>query len=144
MKSTSVPGRSETTRLRHLGPAHAGHHDVRDQQVDRVAAAADQFERGRPVAGLEDGVAVRLEDLGDEPANDELVLDEQNRLGAGRRRVVVARRRRMHGGLVDGGQEDAERRALARGGVDLDRAAALLDDAVDGREAEAGAVRPSS
>ena len=37
-------------------------------------------------------------------------------------------------------QEDAERRALADFGVDIDEAAGLLDDAVDGGEAEPGAL----
>ena len=38
------------------------------------------------------------------------------------------------------GQQHLDRRALARGRVDLDRAAGLRDDAVDSREAEAGSL----
>ena len=37
-------------------------------------------------------------------------------------------------------QEDAERRAAARLGIDIDEAAGLLDDAVNRGEAETGAL----
>ena len=69
-----------------VGPTHAGHHDIRHEQVERAGMAPEQLERGRAVARLQHRVAVRLEDLGDEPAHDELVLDEQDRLLADGRR----------------------------------------------------------
>ena len=65
-----------------VGAAHSRHHDVRHEQVDRAGVPAEQFERRRPVACLQHRVAARLEDLRDEPAHDELVLDEQDRLFA--------------------------------------------------------------
>ena len=107
--------------------------------MPRVPRGAVRAPTGRRLPA--DGVAARLEDLGDELPHDGLVLDEQDRLGADARRGGGPRTCGTLGAL--------RRRAAARSGttspcpgarVDLDRAAALLDDAVDGREAEAGAA----
>ena len=125
---------------RDVRAAHARHDDIGHEQVERAGVPAEQLERGRSVACLQHRVAVRLEDLRDEPADDELVLDEQDRLFAGGRRE----RRRVGLRRVDrrpfGGQQDPERGAEAGCRLDLDRAAALLDDPIDRREAEPGAA----
>src|SRR5207237_4626635 len=68
-------------------------------------------------------------------ANGVVVFDEQQRLGAfgGERRNVRAFGHRRRGG---DGQIDANRRAASGRGVHRNRAAALIDDAVDRRQPE--------
>ena len=127
-------------RLRDLRSAHAGHDDVGDEQADVAGVAAGELDRGRTVGSLQDGVPARLQDLGDELADDRLVLDEQDRLVARLRRVACGGRCLLFGRRFDGRQEDAERRAHPRRRRHLDRAAALLDDAVHRREAQARAA----
>ena len=141
-----MPGRIAVTAFATSGPLMPGHDDVGDEQVDRLGVPAQQLERRRPVAGLQHGVARRLEDLRDQLAHDRLVLDEQDRLA---RRCGGRRTEARIGGCLEcaaatRGSQIAERGAHAGRRVDLDRAAALLDDPVDGREPEAGPAVPSS
>jgi hypothetical protein len=68
---------------RDVRAAHARHHHIRHEQVERAGVTAEQLERRRPVACLQHRVAGRLEDLRDEAAHDELVLDEQDRFVSG-------------------------------------------------------------
>ena len=93
------------------------------------------------VGGLEHGVALHGQDLAGERAHALVVLDEQDRLraappGAGRprppRATAIA--------SLDPRQVDLEGRALPRLAVHPRCAAALLDDAVDGRQAQPGAL----
>ena len=127
--------------LRDLGPAHAGHDDVGEEQVDVARVAACELEHGGAVGGLQDGVPVRLQDLGHQLADDRLVLDEQDRLVTGARPSAAGLAAGSSARSATQREENAERRAQAGLGRHLDRAAALLDDAVHGRETEAGAAR---
>ena len=69
------------------------------------------------------------------------VLDDQDRFRARAGRVVAATAAAGDLGVSVGARQvDLERRALAELAVDPDVAAALLDDAVDGREPEPGAL----
>ena len=106
-----------------------------------------------PLRGLDHAVAARAQAARIERAQALLVLDQQDgalpgqvgpRLRLGRRRLGRAVRGRGVGldlllGMMPR-QEDVERGALTGLGVDIDEAAGLLDDAVDRRQAEAGAL----
>ena len=97
-------------------------------------------ERARLAGRARDGdvVALVAQHLREQVAHDLLVVDDEDPLGAAaraRRRPRLALRSRPTADR----QANRERRALARGGADVDRAAALRDDAVDGREPEARA-----
>ena len=80
-----------------------------------------------------------LEHAARELANDVLVLDEQDRLRA-RQRCRLGRGRMRRGRFEDPRQPDGEHRAGAGGALDGHLAAALVDDPVHGREAEADAL----
>ena len=67
-----------------------------------------QLKHGRPIGGLQDRVAVGLQNLGHELADYSLVLDQQDRLVAGLRRVVGGARRGLLGSLLHAREEDAE------------------------------------
>ncbi len=91
----------------------------------------------RADAGDFDVVALLAQHLCQELAHDLLVVDDQDPFdAAGRRRrdgMFLARRR------MRDGQPDREGGAKTGGRAHVDRAAALRDDPVDRREAEAGA-----
>src|SRR5207237_2867000 len=84
-------------------------------------------------------VPVAHEDAAHESAERILVLHDEDglaatTLGGGLHAT------RLHVLLVGGGQEDAKGRSAAGLRIDVDRAARALDDAVDGGEAEPGAL----
>src|SRR3954471_24849082 len=117
---------------------HAGHDEVGDERVERALGPPD-LERLLGVRGGADPVAVELDHLRDERADDLLVLDEQDGALAG---PEVDRRLGLDAGDDGRGarQEDVERGAFARLAGDADVAAALRHDPVDGREPEARAL----
>src|SRR5262249_1961687 len=120
--------------LRERAPAHARHHDVGQQQVDRARERLRHLERGVARPRLEDDVALRLQDLARELPEGFLVLDEEDRLRPRPRRLPHRGLGVRRGGLVDAGQVDLEDRAEAHLAVDPDVALALLHDAVRGSE----------
>src|SRR6266436_1944913 len=73
--------------LGELAAAHLRHDDVGDHEVDGALVALADLERLDAVAGLEDIVAVHLEDLSDDRPDAQGVLDEEDGLGALRRRL---------------------------------------------------------
>ena len=103
-------------------------------------AAFGRRDRLGGTAGREDGVPLHPQEFLDEAANLGLVLDEKHRLGAGARFCGGRRRLPRVERLVAAGQVDLERRSVPRLAVDPDRASALLDDAVRGREAQPGSL----
>src|SRR6185437_12047309 len=108
-------------------------------------AGGDDLERRLAALRLDHLVALVAERARAEQPHGILVLDQEQRAGAGQ----VARRRGVAeiGRLGRGEgfaarmarQEDRERGALLGLAVDEDESAGLLDDAIDGGEAEAGA-----
>ena len=92
------------------------------------------------VAGFQHRVAVHAQDLPHQGAHRLLVLDQQHGLLAVQGSFCPGARRRgpRHLLLGHARQEHLEGGALALLAVHHDGAAALLDDAVDGREAEPG------
>ena len=124
----------------HGRAVHAGHDDVADQKLDRFAAAKE-FERVFAIVGGDHLVAVAGErPLGD-ASDRRLVLDEQHGAAApqfvllGLGSALLASGTRF---FAMDGQIDHELGALVDLRIGEDEAARLLDDAVDGREPEAG------
>ena len=127
--------------LGQLLAAHAGHHHVGEQEVDLAGVRVPGVERARAVGGLEHVVALAREDAAGEAPDGRLVLDHEDRLALGGRLVAVAR---------TGARRRAPRRS--RGGAPRSSCPApgvesisilppgLGHDAVDGRQAEAGAL----
>ena len=133
--------------LGELPPAHAGHHDVGQQQVDlRPVLLADE-QRLAAVRRLEHDVAVAPKDAsarrrapGRRPRRAGSSRCPRPDSGGGRCDGATC------GGTADAREVDLERRALARLAVDPDVPPALLDDPEDRREPEARALAraPSS
>ena len=93
-----------------------------------------------PVTRKQNRILVRLEHISfPRVAERLLVLDEENRLGSGQQALVVRLRAERHRVLGHLREVETEARAQARLTFDVDVTAALFDDAVDGRKAEAGA-----
>src|SRR5437667_5676412 len=129
------PERTQT--LGELAPAQSRHHYVRHEQVDR---ARRPFEHPRRLAGVghgQHGVAVHLEHLAGELADRLVVLDQQHRLRAPAEHDGLGLRPADLAGRVDPRQVDLDGRTPPDLAIRGDVAAALLDDPVDGREAEA-------
>ena len=136
-------------RARHLEavgqlPAvHPGHHHVGDQQVDRAPVLPRPARRAsRAVGGLEHARSRMLEDLAGQVAHGVLVLHQQHRLAcrAGRAGGPEPARGRRRIRLRPAGGRCWKVVPRPRLAVDRDVPAALLDDAVDGRQAEPGAL----
>ena len=125
-----------------FGAVHAGHDHVGDQQIDPLAGGAGDAQGVLGRMGGEHVVAQRFEDALGRAQDDFLVFDQQDGFVRARRRIG---RRRDGGGRcvfrqILPGQEDLERAALARLAFHADVAAVLLGGAVDGGQAEAGAL----
>jgi hypothetical protein len=126
--------------LEQLGPAHAGHHHVADDDVDGRAEPTTASPEGLgSVRRLEDDIAVGPQAQHRQAAHVRLVLDDEDGLGTGRHRAAAPPREGV-GGAGLSRQVDAEGRALARLGVDADVAAHLPDDAMARGQAEARAL----
>ena len=126
--------------LGHAAPAHAGHHDVGEHDVDRGLGLAALDDRVGPVDRLDDGVAPPAQGFADDGPRFDLIFDHEHGLRAGergRRQLAGGLRREL---LGRDGQVDLERGAVAELAVHPDRAAALRDDAVHGGQPQAGAA----
>ncbi len=113
--------------LEQLHPAHFGHLEIGEHQIEGLAA--EQVQGLRPA---EDGphlVTFAHQDLLAAPADRRLVVDHQHarRVGASHRRPSPDR------------HADGEGGALAACGVDADLSVVPLDDAVGDRESQPGA-----
>ena len=140
MKITAArgPRAPELQAAAELRRAGTRHHDIREHERDPVAVLVEQVERAIAVGGLDNPVAVRAKHAADEPAHGLVVLDEQDRLASAHGLGgVAAPRRPGRPRRLGTGQIHAEGRAGADLARSLDRAAVLLDDPVDRREAEA-------
>src|SRR5438477_415419 len=121
--------------LQELAPAHAGHPDVRDDDVEIALP-----ERPQCVAAVGDSLtldAAAAEELEQRVAQRGLVVDDQYRDGArgrGRRRGRLGERAAFPARVAR--QGDHERRAAPRRGVDRDATAVLARDAVADRQTE--------
>ena len=141
MNSTRMPGGHRGEPLGEHAAVDLGHHDVGQQQVDAARVLARTARAASSASGADEHlVAAGLEHQPHElaharrrprPRTIVSVPRSAGRLGG--------RRRRRAGRLARGGQVDLERRAAARLAVDVDAAAALLDDAEHRREPEPGA-----
>jgi len=122
------------------GAAHFGHDNVGEDDVDGFAEALRNFEGFRAVFSGENTVARGFEKFAGEFADFAFVLDDENGFAANDG-FVDYRDLGCRFELLEGlWQINLEAGAAAGGGVDVDEAAALLDDAVDRGEAEAGTL----
>src|SRR5208282_4050233 len=109
--------------------ADFGHDDVGDDDLEALAGKGG--ERFFAVVDGVDGEAGFFEGLGEVLVDEGVVFDQQETAAA------VGR------GVWEGGgdrQEDAEGCAMSGSGFALDASLALVDDAVDGGESEAGGL----
>ena len=133
MKSTPTPGRRSTSRSASSGPL-----------IDGITTSVSRRSKGSVTSSASSGpaaaiaIALALEHLSRETAHDVLVFDEQDGLRPDRR--GLHRRDGLGGLLVRAREDDAELRAGAGGALHADLAARLLDDPVDHREPETGAL----
>lgn len=97
---------------------HAGHGEVQEDDGHLIAVLAQDLDAFAAIFGREDAEAGALDHPGNDPADDFVVIDDGHYAGCG----PPCRRQggRRTGG---GGQEDFERRAVAKLAVDLDGAA---------------------
>ena len=119
--------------------AEAGHDDVGDDQVDGVGVAGGEGEGGIAVGGFEDAVAAGFQSFANQLADGVFVFDEEDGFGSAGGGEGNGSGAVGFGGLVDAGEINGEDGAAAELALHEDVAAALLDDAVDGGESEAGA-----
>ena len=148
--------------LQQRRPVHLRHDDVGHHEIDLAAVALELLQRLDAVAGLDHRIAARRESAGIEHAQPLLVLDQQDGALAGEigaRRCEPCRRPprcapAIAGAVVSGsfGVSMSSAAGMWRGRkirkivpffsseLDIDEAAGLLDDAVDGREPEPGAL----
>ena len=140
---------------------HLRHHHVRHHEIDLAVVPLELLQRLDAIAGFDHRVAARGQAAGVERAQPLLVLDQQDGAVAGEigRRgalhIVGRRDRAGHGGRRRFGKLrrlDVSAPGMWRGRkmrkivplpsseLDIDEAAGLLDDAVDRRQAEAGAL----
>src|SRR6266496_6004606 len=96
--------------LRKVPPAQARHHDVGQDQVDRATVRLGKAERLFAIGRLDDGVAKLGQDTSAQASKRRLVLDQQDRLRAGRGgdRLAI---RAAWAGVVSRGERDRERGA---------------------------------
>ena len=135
-------GTRHATRIRHLSPVHAaGQADIRHQQVD-AHVRLQHPETGCAVARLERGVAEIVEDVGDQHAHDGLVVHDQHGFALlGSRQRIGLRLSPIGSDLaIVPGQVDRDGGARADFGIDPHLPARLLGEAIDHRQAEAGAL----
>jgi len=122
------------------GAAHFGHDDVREDNVDGVSETFGNFEGFFAVFGGEDAIAGGSEEFASEFAYFALVFDNENSFASGDGRVEF-RNVGCDIELLEGLREiHGEASAAAGSGIDVDEAATLLDDAVDGGQAKARAL----
>ena len=141
MKSTLSAGLPGAEPLDQLAAAHLGHDQVGEHEVDRAVTRLDDPERLGAVARLEHGVArgaraAAAPSSGPRPRPRPAAASRCRWAGSAGRRGPA----RGAASARVARQEDRERGALARRALDGDVPAALLDDAVHGREPEAGAL----
>ena len=125
--------------LGEFAPVHAaGHHDVREQQIERRAVGRNRKRIGR-IGGGDHLVAEALQLNRDVVADVAVVLDAEDGLRPAHdfALVIACGAKRAGLGLR---QIDRERRAAAFFGFDLDAAAGLLDEAEHHAEPETRAL----
>ena len=124
-------------RGRDLDTVGAGEHDVGDDQIERgepmsLGQGAVEVEGDRHL------IAETAQDLSHQPADRQVVLDDEQGLAPTRELGGAASRELAFVLARVGGQEHAKASALTELALDADMAAALLDDPEHGREPEPG------
>ena len=121
-----------------FGPGHVGHDEVGQEEIDTGVVHAAEFKSQSRSLGSERSVA-EIAQVGAHGAQDQLVvIDHQNGLAS----ATWYEDGSLYGGQrrVGSRQVDAKRCALARSTAQVDRASALLDDAMHSGETEASSL----
>ena len=129
--------------LEQRASAHPRHDDVGDEQIDWRAMRAGDVERLFAVRRLQHGVAGVAQRFADERAEPLIVFGDEHgfRSARGQRRQFCVGGRHLDCfAFRQPRQIDAERRAAADLGLDVDHAAGVGHDLVHDREAEPRAV----
>ena len=116
--------------------------DVAHHEIDRGPVIVEESQRSHTVPGLEHGVAVEPQRLPDHRPHLDIVVHQQHRLGAPRRRPDENPRLAGFAVGLDPGQEHLERGAFPGLAVDLDVPPTLLGDPVDHGQAQARPLAP--
>ncbi len=121
----------------HLGPIHAGHGEIHQEEVD-LGLAVQEVQRRTPAAGLQHAIAEVLQDAGRHLAHGAVVVDQEDlqllvRKLRGLGSSQFLREREVRGAR----QEHLHRGAGAGRAVDPHASARLLGEAEDLAQAEA-------
>ena len=122
-----------------FGAGFAGHDDVGEEKIDG-RGGVENVESGLGVLGFYDEIASSLEKSAGEFAQRFVGFDQENCGGALCGGRIIDTGFDAAAGLDNFGEINGEGGSLPWFAVNLDVAAALLDDAVDGGEAETGAA----
>ena len=133
----SRPGRKQG--VRQLRAAHARHHNIGQEQRNVAGVCLAGFNRLGAGGRSQDPVADALQHPDGELANRFLVFDDENGLAAESSGWIRLSGRRIIRRVCDSWKIQLEGGALARFAVHPDVAPALLDHAVDGRQAQTSA-----
>jgi hypothetical protein len=134
-----MPGRRASSFFAEFAAADAGHDDVGDEDIDVFFAGLGEAQTGFAIFGFEDLVAARGESEADEFAHRVLVFYQQNGFAAAGFVGLGLGGAQFFRRIFGARQIDVEGCALPDLALGEDVSIALLDDAVDGGEAEAGA-----
>lgn len=131
-------GRRGAETSRELDAGHAGHHEIGDDEVDRITGGLPELDRLERIGGFDHAVAAPPQRPRGHRADLRVVLDHEDGLVAGGRGASAGER----GGddAIAAWETNVERAALAQRRVHVDLSARALDDAEDGREPEARAL----
>ena len=139
-KNNFQPGPFGPEFFRQFPAVHViGHHEVGEQQGDFVLVLVPDLKGFDAIAGRQNFVAVFLEDARNEFPHGLLVFNEQNGFSAAANGDLCRRLFRFGLCRAHIGNVNAERRAFADGAFDLDPALVLFDNAINRRQAQAGA-----
>ena len=132
-------GMAPCDRSGEVRTVHSGQHDVRKEQVQARRVLMSAGHRFTWLGGFQHRVAVETQGLGDDVSNPRVILDQEHRLRSGRRWLNTAAHDWIYG-LVHTRQVDFEDASHADFAVDIDVAAALVDDAVHRGKPESGSL----
>ena len=113
------------------------HDHVREHEIDPAVAFRNKFQCFLAVGGLQHAIAKRAQDAAAQIADDFLVLHDKDRFCSLLEFLLQFHRHRVGRGDHTG-QPYPDFRPRAELAADFDVSAALIDDAIDGRQAEAG------
>src|SRR5712691_224016 len=120
--------------------AETRHDDVGNDEVDGFGVARGEGESGAAIGGFENVITAGCQSFADELTDGIFVLDEEDGFGSASGGKEDGSGAEGVAGFVDAREINGEDCTAGEFALDEDVAATLLDDSVDGGEAEAGAL----